>query len=400
MSKSKEVEDFARDRLRPYVETPAFREYLKGQILEWEAWYSSQVEEIRWHEIARGDAKERLDRAISQGTFDPEDEEKDLANVLRYDWHEYEVTSIPANFEFKLVAEGEPVLFQEASVAAMVALFWCDINHSSKLVPDYSKLPDFDPLDPYGPFNKYLFEQWRNPVPGRYKYIHWFVDAAIHAYESRIVSGGVEETGSDSIVIVHASQAIPEANQALQVSPPISEVTPPHVQPISTDDSLDETRIEGCSDKRVESPPGTHRHTAKERETAFDEPTDPTNAIPGQPKRDVKTASNADTQASHSTGQAETNQQELVEMERNTPALDTGSINWIAARKKNQKKLGYPTNTLSTYRLKSSGGRQLSPYFGVDKDGRRWRRQPDKTEESTVYYFANDIEKYQPKASN
>jgi hypothetical protein len=131
-----------------------------------------------------------------------------------------------------------------------------------------------------------------------------------------------------------------------------------------------------------------------------DEPTDPTNTIPGQPKSDVKTASNADTQASHSTGLAETNQQELVEMERNTPALDTGSINWIAARKKNQKKLGYPTNTLATYRLKSSGGRQLSPYFGVDKDGRRWRRQPDKTEESTVYYFANDIEKYQPKASN
>lgn len=271
MSKSEKVEDFARDRLRPYVEIPAFREYLKGQILEWEAWYSSQVEEIRWHEIARGDAKERLDRAISQGTFDPEDEEKDLANVLRYDWHEYEVTSIPANFEFKLVAEGEPVLFQEASVAAMVALFWCDINHSSMLVPDYSTLPGFDPLDPYGPFNKYLFEQWRNPVPGRYKHIHWFVDAAIKTYESRIVSGGVEETGLDSIVIVNAIQAIPEANQALQVNPPISEVTPPHVQPISTDDSLNETRIEGSSDKRVESPPGTDRHTAKERETAFDE---------------------------------------------------------------------------------------------------------------------------------
>jgi hypothetical protein len=114
----------------------------------------------------------------------------------------------------------------------------------------------------------------------------------------------------------------------------------------------------------------------------------------------VKTASNADTQASHSTGQSETNQQELAKIERNTPALDTGSIEWIASRKENQKKLGYPTSTLATYRLKSSGGRHLSPYFGVDKDGRRWRRQLDKTEKSIVYYFANDIEKYQPKASN
>jgi hypothetical protein len=131
-----------------------------------------------------------------------------------------------------------------------------------------------------------------------------------------------------------------------------------------------------------------------------DDPTDPTNAIPGQRKSDVKTASNADTQASHSTGQSETNQQELAKIERNTPALDTGSIEWIASRKENQKKLGYPTSTLATYRLKSSGGRHLSPYFGVDKDGRRWRRQPDKTEKSIVYYFANDIEKYQPKASN
>jgi hypothetical protein len=131
-----------------------------------------------------------------------------------------------------------------------------------------------------------------------------------------------------------------------------------------------------------------------------DDPTDPTNAIPGQRKSDVKTASNADTQASHSTGQSETNQQELAKIERNTPALDTGSIEWIASRKENQKKLGYPTSTLATYRLKSSGGRHLSPYFGVDKDGRRWRRQPDKTEKSIVYYFANDIKKYQPKASN
>jgi hypothetical protein len=181
----------ARERLRPYVEKSAFREYLKERILEWEAWHRSQVDEIRMHEIARDYDKERLDRAISQGILDPED--KDDVYVLSYEWHKYEVTSLPENFEFKLVAEGEPVLFHAASVAAMVALFWCDINHSSKLVPDYSTLPDFDPLDPYGPFNNYLFEQWRNPVPGRYERIDWFVDAAIKEYVRASESGGVKQ---------------------------------------------------------------------------------------------------------------------------------------------------------------------------------------------------------------
>jgi hypothetical protein len=131
-----------------------------------------------------------------------------------------------------------------------------------------------------------------------------------------------------------------------------------------------------------------------------DEPTNPTSAIPDKWNGDVQGLSNANTKVSHPTEQAETDLQELEEMERNTPVLDTGSIKWIAARKENQEKLGYPTNTLATYRLKSSGGRQLSPYFGVDKDGRRWRRETEKTEKSTVYYFADDIKKYQRKVSN
>jgi hypothetical protein len=114
----------------------------------------------------------------------------------------------------------------------------------------------------------------------------------------------------------------------------------------------------------------------------------------------VQTVTTAKPQASNSVEHVETNKQELEEMERNTPVLDTGSIKWIAARKKNREKLGYPTTTLATYRLESSGGRQLSPYFGVDKDGRRWRRETDKTEGSTVYYFADDIKKYQRKVSN
>jgi hypothetical protein len=95
-----------------------------------------------------------------------------------------------------------------------------------------------------------------------------------------------------------------------------------------------------------------------------------------------------------------TDRRSIEEIERNTPELDTQSIEWVAARKKNLEKLGYPTNTLATYRLESSGGRQLSPYFGIDKDGRRWRRQSDKTEESMVFYFAADLKKYQSKVSN
>ena len=130
------------------------------------------------------------------------------------------------------------------------------------------------------------------------------------------------------------------------------------------------------------------------------EPTKPTIAITDNRKGDVQTVTTAKPQASNSVEHVETNKQELEEMERNTPVLDTGSIEWIASRKENQKKLGYPTTTLATYRLESSGGRQLSPYFGVDKDGRRWRRETDKTEGSTVYYFADDIKKYQRKVSN
>jgi hypothetical protein len=153
-----------------------------------------------------------------------------LANVLSYEWHEDEVTSIPRNFEFKLVAEGEPFLFHAASVAAMVALFWCDINHSNKLVPDYPTLPDFDPLDPYGPFNKYLFEQWNSPVPGRYEHIDWFVDAAINAYESKI--------DGDSVV--------PPTKQESQVEiddnrPEGDELPPPEYDPNSVDWILSET---------------------------------------------------------------------------------------------------------------------------------------------------------------
>jgi hypothetical protein len=219
------------------VEITEFREYLKEQILKWETWHQSQVDEIRMHESCRDHDKEQLENGIRLGTVDPED--SDDLYVLSYDWHKHEVSSIPKDLELRLIAEREPICFEEASIAAMVALFWCDINRSNRLVPDYDKQLGFDLLDPYGTFQKYLGEQWRNPILGRYKRIDWYVEAAIKAYQSRIAGGGVEEMEPDSIAIDSASPAIPEANQVLQVNPPISEVTPPHVPPISTDDSLD-----------------------------------------------------------------------------------------------------------------------------------------------------------------
>tara|TARA_R110002072_G_scaffold90692_5_gene202912 strand:+ start:20859 stop:21719 length:861 start_codon:yes stop_codon:yes gene_type:complete len=87
----------------------------------------------------------------------------------------------------------------------------------------------------------------------------------------------------------------------------------------------------------------------------------------------------------------------IEELEQSTPPLDTKSVDWVAARAENTEKLGYPPKTLSTYRLPSKGGRKLSAYFGVDKDGRRWRRDPNKTETSTVYYFASDLKKHRKK---
>ncbi len=182
----------ARKQLRPYVEITAFREYLKEQILKWETWHQSQGDEIRMHESCRDHDKEQLENGIRQGTVDPDD--PDDTYVLSYEWHKFEVSSIPKDLEFRLVAEGEPICFQEASIAAMVALFWCDINRLNMLVPDYDKQPDFDFLDPYGTFQKYLFEQREKPIQGRYKHIDWFVEAAIKAYESTSAKNGVGQS--------------------------------------------------------------------------------------------------------------------------------------------------------------------------------------------------------------
>ena len=121
-------------------------------------------------------------------------------------------------------------------------------------------------------------------------------------------------------------------------------------------------------------------------------------AIISQRRSRVKAASTTDAETNNSTKQAEADRRSIEEIERNTPKLDTQSMEWIAARKENEEKLGYPTSTLSKYRLESLGGRQLSEYFGIDKDGRRWRRAENMTQGSTVYYYANDLKKYGKKA--
>lgn len=100
------------------------------------------------------------------------------------------------------------------------------------------------------------------------------------------------------------------------------------------------------------------------------------------------------------TPEREENRESLEKIEQKTPVLDTESVEWIAARKENEEIFGLSIKTLRDYRGQSHGGRTLTPYFGVDRDGRRWRRCPTKTEKSTVYYFKTNLPKATNKASN
>jgi len=81
----------------------------------------------------------------------------------------------------------------------------------------------------------------------------------------------------------------------------------------------------------------------------------------------------------------------LADIEAETPELDTESGDWIAARKENQENFGVLISSLKKYRLKAEGGRKLNEYFGVDRDGRKWRRKG--TPASTVYYLKSSLPK-------
>jgi len=199
----------AREQLRPHVELPSFREYLKSQILEWELWHLSHTEEINEYVGLRDKAHQELKELQGRdfrhsevlGDFDP------LGHAeICYENYRDVAAWLIDDPEYKLVADREPVLFKEASIAAIVALFWCDVNHSTMLAPEY----DF--LEPEGPFIEYLREQWQNPIRGRYKHIDWFVEATTSLYECTIKN---DCTGlSDEHELVEqsdSSKVLPEA---------------------------------------------------------------------------------------------------------------------------------------------------------------------------------------------
>ncbi|GIW97056.1 MAG: hypothetical protein KatS3mg111_0389 [Pirellulaceae bacterium] len=82
----------------------------------------------------------------------------------------------------------------------------------------------------------------------------------------------------------------------------------------------------------------------------------------------------------------------IEEIERETPPLDTKSVEWVRAEQKNKEFLGLPIKTLRDYRLKSKGGR-ISPneMFGIDRYGRIWRREG--TPNSRIWYYAPSLPK-------
>lgn len=179
--------DLAREQLRPYVEVAAFREYLKDQIIKWEVWHRSHTEEINEYEGLRDKLHQELielngrdfRHSDDPADFDPLDHAETC-----YENYRDIAAGLKDDPEYKLVADRDPVLFKEASVASIVALFWCDVNDSTLLVPEY----DF--FGPEGPFIEYLREQWGKPIQERYKHIDWYVEAAINIYERTIKSDG------------------------------------------------------------------------------------------------------------------------------------------------------------------------------------------------------------------
>lgn len=102
----------------------------------------------------------------------------------------------------------------------------------------------------------------------------------------------------------------------------------------------------------------------------------------------------------HDNGGGATAKRRTIEaIEQDTPELDKKSVEWLVARQENKEKLGLPIDTLRNYRLDKQGGRKMPDgMFGVDRDGRRWRRQGTAT--SAVYYYVPSLPKASKKASN
>jgi hypothetical protein len=146
------------------------------------------------------------------------------------------------------VADREPVLYKEASVATIVALFWCDINDSTLLVPEY----DF--LEPEGSFIEHVRKQWRDPIDGRYIHIDWMVQAAVDAYErKRPVAPQAEKSvdtadkTQESIVPAEPSHPVPERTTRQQPSGSVDADTEAKLTPTVGDEAVEPETTESTT---------------------------------------------------------------------------------------------------------------------------------------------------------
>ena len=206
-----------REQLQHFVKMPAFRLYVKEQITQWELWHRSHTEEIREHEGLRDkfhqELKELQDRDLRHSD-DPADFDPLSFSEHCYELHRDVAAGLKDDPEYKLVADREPVIFKEASVAAIVALFWCDVNHSTLLVPEY----DF--LEPEGPFIEHVRKQWRDPIDGRYIHIDWMVQAAVDAYARK---GPVAPQAEESVAPQAEESVAPQAEESVDTADEIQE---------------------------------------------------------------------------------------------------------------------------------------------------------------------------------
>ena len=105
-----------------------------------------------------------------------------------------------------------------------------------------------------------------------------------------------------------------------------------------------------------------------------------------------QTRLNSESESCAELGTASRHLDSIEKLEHKTPQLDTKSVEWIGARQENKKKLRLPLPTLRDYRLSSKGGRKMpDKMFGIDRAGRRWRRQGTQT--SMVYYYVPSLPK-------
>ena len=96
--------------------------------------------------------------------------------------------------------------------------------------------------------------------------------------------------------------------------------------------------------------------------------------------------------ATATTGSNEQPTVDLMALDAENPELDPQSVDWIASKKENEKKLKLSTDTLRKYRTDAQGGHTSNnKRFGIDRQGRFWRRKG--TPKSQVYYLKSSLPK-------